>query len=155
MKKKLLAGLAAILVTSSLALPLFTSLTASAEETKLSDGTADLTITNLQDKDEVTLYKIGTAVYNSTGDIFYKFNYLDGVSLTETAPTQDEIVSIATDILGGNITVPADDTTTYTWAGDEADNTYSYTTLDVVGGAAGETTVNFKVEREAGGFLLL
>lgn len=155
MKKKLLAGLAAILVTSSLALPLFTSLTASAEETKLSDGTADLTITNLQDKDEVTLYKIGTAVYNSTGDIFYKFNYLDGVSLTETAPTQDEIVSIATDILGGNITVPADDTTTYTWAGDEADNTYSYTTLDVVGGAAGETTVNFKVEREAGVYIAI
>ncbi|MBQ7981009.1 MAG: hypothetical protein IJ305_05300, partial [Oscillospiraceae bacterium] len=153
MKKKILAGLAAVSMVSSLALPLFTGLTASAAIS--STDTAYLTIKNLQENDEVTLYKIGTAVYNSNGDIFYKFDYLDGVSLTETAPTQDEIVTIATNILNGTVNVPSDDKKTYTWDEDSGDDTYSYAVKDVQGGAEGETTVDFKVKREAGVYIAI
>lgn len=153
MKKRILSWLTAFLITSALAVPAFSGSTASAAIG--STDKADLTIKSLQKDDEVTLYKIGTAVYNSDGSIFYKFKYLEGVSLTETEPTQEEIVDIATNILNDTVKVPATDITTYTWAGDAEDATYSYTTMDVQGSTTGETTVDFKVQREAGVYIAI
>ena len=150
MKKRLLSGLTAFLTAAALTFPLFSSLTVSAAIS--SSDTADLIIKNLQQNDEVTLYKIGTAEYNSAGTIFYQFNYLDGVSLTETAPTQEEIVEIATNILNGTVNAPK---VTYTWDGDNDDESYSYATMDVAGGEEGETTVNFTVKRETGVYIAI
>lgn len=60
--------------------------------------TATLKITNIEGNPTVKLYKIGTGEYNTNNDSFIKFNYVTGVSLTETGPTSQEITKIANGI---------------------------------------------------------
>ncbi|HHJ7670789.1 TPA: FCT-1 pilus major pilin T6, partial [Streptococcus pyogenes] len=67
------------------------------------DDTAQLKITNIEGGPTVTLYKIGEGVYNTNGDSFINFKYAEGVSLTETGPTSQEITTIANGINTGKI----------------------------------------------------
>ncbi|AGU75867.1 SpaA isopeptide-forming pilin-related protein [Streptococcus intermedius] len=67
--------------------------------------TATLKITNIEGNPTVKLYKIGTGEYNANNDSFIKFKYENGVSLTETGPTSQEITKIANDINKGTISL--------------------------------------------------
>ncbi|EID83209.1 SpaA isopeptide-forming pilin-related protein [Streptococcus intermedius] len=82
--------------------------------------TATLKITNIEGNPTVKLYKIGTGEYNANNDSFIKFKYENGVSLTETGPTSQEITKIANDINKGIISPTLVNT------GNATNGTYTY-----------------------------
>lgn len=82
--------------------------------------TATLKITNIEGNPTVKMYKIGTGEYNANNDSFIKFKYENGVSLTETGPTSQEITKIANDINKGIISPTLVNT------GNVTNGTYTY-----------------------------
>lgn len=123
MRKKIIAGLLTATMVLGMSMTSFAANSQGNHATKPDNADrADVSITNIAGKPDVTLYQIASVEYGPNGVEFVKYNWAAGAEFDDPkAPTANEINAIAQGLIAETPTITAK----ATWTAQDVGDTYT------------------------------